>query len=173
MRGCARDGELPRTGAAARHHRGARIAGSVLEAHGDARSLGRVDECFAGGLERSTWFFFVAVEDDGDVHSVERTGVFQCAKRVQQDDVAALHVDDTRSARRAVAHSLEALEWARWLEHRIEVTDEEYLWPLPRMLRNQMSRASKRRAVDPPCREAERFERHAERVADLLHSGDI
>ena len=98
---------------------------------------------------------------------------FSALERVQDDDVAALHVDDARAARRRIVQPLEALKRTARLEHRIEVPDEEYLGSGPRMLGDQVAGAMERRAVDPASREAERVELRPEHVADLTHAGEV
>jgi hypothetical protein len=44
------------------------------------------------------------------------------------------------------------------LEDRIEMADQQHLGRRPRMRRDQMAARCHRRAIDPPHREAERFQ---------------
>ena len=70
-------------------------------------------------------------------------------KRLQHDDVAALHVDDARAARVIGVDVLEFLERTVGIEDRVEVADEQNLRRRTRMRRHQVARPAPRRAVDP------------------------
>ncbi len=109
----------------------------------------------------------------GKVDSVELSGILQCAQRVKQNHVAALHVDDSGPARRAVVQPLEALKRTARLIHGVQVTDEQYLLARPRMFGDEMAGAAKRCAVDPPRLKPERVELRAQYVGDLPDAGEV
>src|SRR5512132_4653871 len=127
MSGVPRDAKRPGASAPARDDGGSRITRAVLEAECVPCARGRVDQRTAGQLDGLAGFLLVAVEDDGDVHPVEHAGVAQRAERVEENDVAALHIDDAGAFRRRIVQSLEALERTVRLEHRIEMSDQQDL----------------------------------------------
>ena len=108
-----------------------------------------------------------------DVHPVELPGVLQRSQRVKENDVAALHVDDARAARGRVVQPLELLKRTARLEHRIEVADEQYLWPGARMLGDEWparwnAAPSTQRVVNPSASNC-----GAQHVAHLPHAGEV
>src|SRR5512132_2723183 len=127
MCGSPRRAKRPGASAPARDDGGSRITRAVLEAECVPRAGCGVDQRAARQLDGLARFLLVAIEDDGDVHLVEHAGVAQRAERVEENDVAALHVDDAGTFRRRVVQSLEALERTVRLEHRIEMSDQQDL----------------------------------------------
>ena len=92
---------------------------------------------------------------------------------MHDDHVAPLHVDDPGAARSAVGEALEFLERVRWLEHRIEVPDQQYVRAAPLVLGNEVAGTLERGAIDPPRGEAERVELLAHHVTHGAHAGEI
>ena len=88
----------------------------------------------------------------------KRAGRLQRLQRLDDDDVAALHVDDAGAARVRLVDPLELLERAVRFEHRVEMADQQDLRSRPGMLGDEVPGALERRAVDPPRLEAERVE---------------
>ena len=121
----ARRAERPRSGASPRDHRRPWITGTVLEPERRGCASGGVDECLARQLHWCARFLLVAVEHDRHVHPGENPSVLHRAQRLEDDHVAALHVDHAGPACGGIRLALEALERAARLEHRIEMPDEE------------------------------------------------
>ena len=107
------------------------------------------------------------------MHAVERAGRAERLERLDDDDVAALHVDDAWPARLPVAQPLELLERTVGLEHRVEMADQEHPAARPRALRHEMPRALEWSAVHPPGREPQRFELGREQLSDFAHAGMV
>ena len=137
VRRLAGDRQRPRRRAAPSDDRGLRVAGAVLEPDRDVRALGRSDERCPRDVLRIARRLFVAGHHDGDVHAVERAGRLQRVERLDDDDVAALHVDDARPARAALVEPFELLKRAVGLEHGVEVADEQKRWPGRALLRDR------------------------------------
>ena len=114
-----------------------RIAGAVLEADGDIDAFRRRDERRSRDVLRVAGRLLVAGHHDRHVHAVERAGGLQRLQRLDDDDVAALHVDDARPAGLTVVEPLELLKRAVGLEHGVEMADEENPPPRPRDARRR------------------------------------
>lgn len=117
--------------------------------------------------------FFVAGHDDDDVHAIERAHRLQRFERLDDDDVAALHVDDAGALRRVRVNALELLKRAVGFEDRVEMSDEQRARSGARMIRHQMSRAAKRRAVHPRRREPQRVKLRAKQRANRFDAGVV
>ena len=167
------DVEAPVRAAAPAHDGVGGIAVAVLETNRDGGALRGRDECGARGRQRASSRFLVACHHDSHVHAIEQPAAFSAFKRLQHDDVAALHVDDARAARMIRVHALESLERTVLFEHRVEMADEQDLRRRAWMCRDQMARAIPRRAVHPLGLESERVELRAEDRADLTHAVEV
>ena len=94
-------------------------------------------------------------------------GGFERLQRVDDDDVAALHVDDAGTAGGVRVEPFEFLERAVALEDGVEVADQEDLRGRAGMAGDEVAGALPRGAVHPPRLEAERIELGAKDSADL------
>ena len=150
-----------------------RIAGAILEADRDIHALRRRDERRARHILRIAGRLLVAGHHDRHVHAVERASGLQRLQRLDDDDVAALHVDDARTAGLALVQPLELLKRTVGLEHGVEMADQENAPARPRALGDEMSGALERRSVDPAGREPQRVELGGEQLADLAHAGKV
>ena len=171
--GDALHGQPPAGRPAARDHGMRRIAVAVLEADRHRRALGRRDQRLARAIQRPSGVFLVAGHDDVNVHPIELAGRFERLQRLDDDDVAALHVDDAGSARRVGVEPLELLERTVAFEDGVEMADQQDLLRAPGMDGHQMAGALPRGAVDPLCLEAERVELGAEDRADLPDAVEV
>ncbi len=173
VRRLAGDGQRPRRRAAASNHRGLRVAGSVLEPDGNVHAFGRSDERRPCDILRIARCLFIPGHHDSDVHSVESARSLQGLEYLDDDDVAALHVDGARPTRAPLVEPLELLKRAVGLEDRVEVADEEKALARPHPLGDEVSRTSEWRAIDPARGEAQRFELSAEQFSHGANTGKI
>ena len=158
VRRLARDRQRPCRRAAAPNHRRLRVAGSVLEPDGNVRALGGSDERRPRDVLRIARCLFVSCHHDRDVHAIESAGSLQGLEGLDDDDVAALHVDCARPARAPLVEPFELLKRAVGFEHRVEVADEQKSLARPRPLCDEMPCTSEWRAIDPACGEAQGLE---------------
>ena len=173
MRRLARDRQRPCRRAAAPNDRRFRVAGPVLEPDGNVHALGGSDERRPRDVLRIARCLFVSCHHDRDVHAIQRTGGLQGLEGLDDDDVAALHVDRAWSTRAPFIEPLELLKRAIGFEDRIEVADEEKSLARPRPLCDEMPRTPKWRAIDPARGEAQRLELGAEQFAHGANAGKI
>ena len=141
-----------------------------------AMSLWRaeLDQVAARDVERTAGALLVAGEDDADRDVVERAGLVQRLERLDDDDVAALHVGDARAAR-DIAVAFEGLERAVLLEDRVQMTDqEEPLAARAHPLGDEVAGPLEReRHRHPPHVEAQRFQLGGEEVGDGAYAARV
>jgi len=150
-----------------------RIARPILESNRVLRFLCGSCKIRPRELEWTACRFLVAGENGGDTHLVQHTGFLERLERVEHYDIAALHVDHPGTARGCVTQLLVFLERARWLEHRIEVTNQKQSRPAAIALRDQVTCASPCRTVHPPHLEADCLELDPENLCHLANAGEI
>src|ERR1043166_5716694 len=165
MRGVSGRANRPGACAAPRNDSGAGIRSAVFESQRNGGTLRCIDQGPPCGSDRRAGIFLVPVVYHGDIQSIECTGRLQGLQRIEQNDISTFHVDDARSASGGVIQTLEPLEWARRLEHGVEMPDQQDLRAWPRMLGHEMAGAMKSSSVDPSCAEAERIELPAQDVS--------
>ena len=109
-------------------HKGGRTYGYRVEgSHGRLAYLPDHAPRLARPGQRAAGRLLVAGHDDGHVHRVEQARRLQRFEGLNDDDVAALHVDDAGPSRHVRVDTLELLEGTVALEHGIEVPDEEII----------------------------------------------
>lgn len=156
---------------------GAGALDATLEREGDVGALGGVDQRRARDRHRIARILLVAREDYYNLSVVQCPRLVQRAQRVDDDDVAALHVRRAGSARAGIlAHEALVLP----LEDGVEVSDEEHALPQSSRaarrptLGDEMTCAShRRRQLRPAHGEADRLELALEDVAHRAHAGDV
>jgi hypothetical protein len=165
--------ERPRFVAAARDHGDVWIAGAILEADRRGRALRRVRQGASCVSERHPRVLLITIVDDGDVQAVEEARRTERAERRDDDDIAALHVDDAGAPCGRIVQSLEMLKGTARLEDRVEMPDQQELLTGSAMLGDQVAGAMERCTIDPLGGEAERIELRAQHVAHLVHAGEV
>ena len=173
VRGLTGDRQRPGRRPSAADDRASGIAGAILESDRHVHALRCRNQRGAGHILRIAGCLLVTGHHDRHVHAVERASGVERLQRLDDDDVAPLHVDDPGAAGLALVQALEFLKRAVGLEHRIEVTDEEETTARPRPLRDQMAGALERRSVDPAGREAQAVELGREHLPYLAHAGKV
>ncbi len=122
--------QLPAARAAACDHGASRsvpVTRAALEPERHVCLPARLQERGARHLQRSAWRFFVARHDDSDVGALQRTHARQRFQRLDDHDVAALHVRDPGSFCNAVVQSFEALKRAVLFKDGVKVPDQQQL----------------------------------------------
>ena len=173
MPGRAGDGELPRGGAASRDDSMRGIAVAILESDGEAGASRCGDERLACFAERQARVLFIAGHDHDDVHRLQLSRGMKGLEGLDDDDVAALHVDDPRPARGMRVEALELLERAIRLEHRVEMSDQQNPRSGSGMIRDEMAAALDLALIDPERLEADGVQLRAKDPAHLPHTGGV
>ena len=169
----AGDAQHPAGRAAPRRDRVARIARAVLEADRGVGAARRLDERRSRRRQRLARRFLVTRHHDRDVHPLQQARGVERLQRLDDDDVAAFHVDDARARRRALVDPLERLERAVGRENRVEVADQDEFRTGGGVNGDEVAGAMPRGAVHPLGLEAEAVELGAEDPADLAHAGKV
>ena len=173
VRGLAGNRQRPGRRPSAADDRASGIAGTILESDRHIHALRRRDQRGAGHILRVAGRLLVAGHHDRHMHAVERASGVERLQRLDDDDVAPLHVDDPGAAGLALVQALEFLKRAVSLEHGVEVADQEKATARPAPLRDQMPGALERRSVDPAGREAQAVELGREQLPHLAHAGKV
>ena len=74
-------------------------------------------------VDRVTGSFLIASKDHSYAHAIQCARLIESLERIERDDIATLHIDDSRSTRFIVWLWLKPLEGAVLFEDRIEVAD--------------------------------------------------
>jgi hypothetical protein len=124
-------------------------------------------------LSGQSGILFIARHDHDNVHRLQLTGGVKCLQRLNDDDVAAFHVDDARPARRACVDALELLEGTVRLEHGVEMSDEQNPRSGSRMIGDEMSAAFDLVLIHPLRLESESVELGAKDRPHLPHTRKV
>ena len=162
--------QSPRPRAPARDDRGAWVARAILEAERGTGTFGSIDEGLPRGTGGRARLLFIAVEYCGDIHAGEHPGVVQCSQRFEDDHIATLHVDDSRTGCRGVAQTHESLKRTARFEHGIQMSDQKQLGAGTGIVGDEVTDSMKRGPVYPTCFESQRVELWTQYVGNPTHT---